>query len=712
MAMEWRRPVSVLGLASAALQPDGKIVVGGIYDSDCALVRFNTNGTLDTGFGSAGMVTTNLGGYFQTIMDVAVQSDGKIVAAANSQDNCFDLVRYNGDGSLDDGFGANGNGKVATSFASNAYSDAGAGKVAIEADDKIIVAGGAYNPDARCTDFVLAHYTNEGLLDTSFGPDGSGIVLPNALTGPVSGMAIQPDGRIVATWASGMSGSGSVLARYTPGEIGQTVTVDDVPPTLTVVGNQTVNEGRALSLTNLGVFTDPGFGNSQSMSYSIDWGDNTTATNGEATIDMDGAPGIPTQGSFDGSHTYSLPGTYTVTATVSDDYGGTDTQTFGVTVNHVDPYLSIHGAGLANDGSAYTLYLSAVEHGAETISSWQVNWGDGEPGTPDIVTYTAAEVVAANGRVQHTYTGGSNHYTITATATDELGTYTTGGVTAGSLDPLFGVGGKVTTDLSPGVDTGNAVAVQADGKIVALVSTSQPGAALARYLTDGTLDPSFGNGGIAMLSLGVGGYASALAIQPDGRIVVTALSGGNFCTFRYLADGQLDSSFGVSGKVSTSLSGASGTPASVAIQEDGKIVVVGWLYNPSTGAALGSELIRYNPDGSLDTNFGTNGAGGGIVTTGSSSQLDYLVGLAIQSDGKIVAGGTAWDANGDFALARFNSDGSLDSGFGNGGIVTTDFAGGDDALYALAIQPDGQIVAAGYARIGFDGTYDFASGPL
>ena len=279
----------------------------------------------------------------------------------------------------------------------------------------------------------------------------------------------------------------------------------------------------------------------------------------------------------------------------------------------------------------------------------------------------------------------------------------------GDLDLSFGTGGKVITDFGPGSNSATAIAIQADGKIVAVGGSSSGDFALARYNTDGSLDASFGTGGKVTTDIGLFDVAFAVAIQADGKIVAAGGTApeGFCCQFalaRYNADGSLDVSFGVGGKVTTVFSGDSRAFA-VAIQADGKIVAAGGTDDPFI---TDFALARYNADGSLDTSFGV----GGKVTTDFGG-FDRASGLAVQGDDKIVAVG-AGGPNNDFVLARYNTDGSLDTSFGTGGKVTTDF-GGFDGANGLAIQGDDKIVAAGrggfftvfaLARYNIDGSLD------
>ena len=276
----------------------------------------------------------------------------------------------------------------------------------------------------------------------------------------------------------------------------------------------------------------------------------------------------------------------------------------------------------------------------------------------------------------------------------------------GSLDTSFGNDGSVTTSLGASNDVGQSVAVQADGKII-VAGYSENGSdydfALVRYNTDGSLDTSFGSGGIVTTQVAGDDVGLSVVIQPDGKLVVSGYGGfhpdQNFALVRYNADGSLDASFGSGGKVTTSVLPSDDVGYSVIVQPDGKLVVAGRTYNGSNNDFA---LVRYNADGSLDAGFGDSG----IVTTlvGSSHEEGYSV--AIQPDGKLVVSGySRIGSNEDFALVRYNTDGSLDTSFGSGGVVTTAVGASRDGGLNVAIQPDGKLVVAGYS---LGSTYDFA----
>ena len=274
----------------------------------------------------------------------------------------------------------------------------------------------------------------------------------------------------------------------------------------------------------------------------------------------------------------------------------------------------------------------------------------------------------------------------------------------GTLDTSFGVDGKVRTHFSANSsDNASGVAIQADGKIVVVgVAGSGPDKhpvfALARYNSDGTLDASFGVNGKVMTDFTPrGDGAAGVAIQADGKIVVVggAAGWGKFALARYNSDGTLDASFGVDGKVMTDFTSGNDSATGVAIQADGKIVAAGVAGDYSGHSRFA--LARYNSDGTLDASFGVDGK----VMTDFTSGNDYASGVAIQADGKIVAAGVAADQarNSKFALARYNSDGTLDASFGVDGKVMTDFTPRGDGASGVAIQADGRIVLAGTANV-------------
>jgi uncharacterized delta-60 repeat protein len=301
------------------------------------------------------------------------------------------------------------------------------------------------------------------------------------------------------------------------------------------------------------------------------------------------------------------------------------------------------------------------------------------------------------------------------------------GAIAGGLDPTFGAAGKVTTDFSGNVDEARSLAIQADGKIVVAGETFGSGVsadfAIARYETNGSLDSTFGIGGKVTTDFGFFDLAVGVVIQPDGSIVVAGkavdpvLLLNNFAIARYNSDGSLDASFGVGGKVLTDF-GKNDEAEGIALQADGKIVVAGTTADVLMPTDIA--VARYNADGSLDATFGT---GGRVISDFGGFEQPNAV--AIQSDGRLVLTGFAADnANmvfNDFVVIRYNSNGTLDLTFGVNGKAQTDFSGGTDQAHAGVLQPDGRFIAAGVtsgvggagfglARYNTDGTLDSAFG--
>lgn len=266
----------------------------------------------------------------------------------------------------------------------------------------------------------------------------------------------------------------------------------------------------------------------------------------------------------------------------------------------------------------------------------------------------------------------------------------------GSLDGGWGLGGIVTTPIGPGSEAGQSVIQQPDGKILVAGYASNGtnnDFALVRYHVNGNLDTGFGTGGITITPVGGIDQGQSVALQQDGKIIVAGFanngSNNDFAVTRYDSTGVLDPTFDIDGIVLTDFAFAADVGRAVAVQTDGKIVVAGWTTN---GANLDFAVARYNTNGSLDPTFD----GDGRVVTVFTAADDQGYSIVIQPDGKIVVSGVS---NGgldlDFAIARYNTNGSLDNTFDGDGRVTTDFFGANDLGYSLAVQTDGKIVVAG-----------------
>jgi uncharacterized delta-60 repeat protein len=304
----------------------------------------------------------------------------------------------------------------------------------------------------------------------------------------------------------------------------------------------------------------------------------------------------------------------------------------------------------------------------------------------------------------------------------------------GSTDLPFGDetpdAGHITIDIDSAWDWGRTLALRSDGRIL-LGGHVDPGdwnlnIALLGLNADGTLDPTFNPGGtygmspneesIVVTSVNSGSdYGNSIALQADGKILLAGAThnGTDWDWFivRYEADGDLDTTFGTGGIVTTDLRGYDDWGNSIALQSDGKIV---FGSKSSNGTDNDFAVVRYNTDGSLDTTFGT----GGKVFTPIGSGNDEGEAVTLQSDGKIVLAGYTWNGTDhDFAVVRYNTDGSLDTSFGSGGKVVTPVGTADDYVHGVTIQPDGKILVVGenyngtnldvaVVRYNIDGTLD------
>lgn len=283
----------------------------------------------------------------------------------------------------------------------------------------------------------------------------------------------------------------------------------------------------------------------------------------------------------------------------------------------------------------------------------------------------------------------------------------------GTLDTSFGTSGVTTTSIEPSANSwGISAALQSDGKIVVVghyykSADSTLRMYVARYTANGVLDSTFNADGVATptIASSTDDRAVGVAIQSDGKIVVAVDSMGGsshrFVVVRLTTVGDLDPSFGAAGVVTQALSAQHNAPTSIALQADGKILVTGYK-NDVTDSYPSYATLRLNTDGSLDNGFGSSG----VVVTTICSTGDRAQSVAIQSDGKIVVGGSSYDRSANsFSLVRYTAEGALDPSFNSTGKATTIIATNDSGR-ALAIQSDGKILLAGYSASG--STYRFA----
>jgi len=297
--------------------------------------------------------------------------------------------------------------------------------------------------------------------------------------------------------------------------------------------------------------------------------------------------------------------------------------------------------------------------------------------------------------------------------------------TDGNLDTTFGTGGKLTTYFfaSPNdkQEQAEAVAIQADGKIVAAGWTINPQGqavfALARYNVDGTLDKSFDTDGLVTTKLRAktednADYIRDVVIQPDGKIVVTGMSldsvkgSSDFATVRYLSSGTLDTTFGSNGIVITPIGESDDGASGLVLQPDGKLIAAGASCNSLdcdiTNGNYDFAFVRYNADGSLDKTF--NDDGKAAFSTAILLFSDGASRVTLQADGRIVAAGGRMKGDdnyrqrGDFALVRLTANGQLDTSFGQMGWVKTPIGLDVSGAADIAYRQDGKLVVVGAAE--------------
>jgi uncharacterized delta-60 repeat protein len=276
----------------------------------------------------------------------------------------------------------------------------------------------------------------------------------------------------------------------------------------------------------------------------------------------------------------------------------------------------------------------------------------------------------------------------------------------GSIDPSFGNAGIAFTDFGS-EDNANAIALQSDGKSV-VVGKAGNGSyviAVARYNVDGSLDTTFSGDGKYLDTLGNDATCNAVCIQPDGKILLGGFAdviGYKYFTMRLNADGTRDNTYDFDGVALVEVVPGYNFGYAMALQGDGKIVQTGAAQN----SVINCGTVRYNSDGSIDSTFGVNG----IILTNFSPGIKYGECIALQADGKILVGGTSGDYNNNTSVSieRFNTDGSIDSTFDSDGVLIDSVStiGLDDNVKAIAVQADGKIVLSGQTNT--SAGWDFA----
>ena len=293
----------------------------------------------------------------------------------------------------------------------------------------------------------------------------------------------------------------------------------------------------------------------------------------------------------------------------------------------------------------------------------------------------------------------------------------------GDLDASLNEDGIGLTDFDGRTDIAEAIALDEFNRIIVAGSVDRGDGfafGVARYLSDGTLDVSFGDQGLVTQMIGITGFCKSIAIQKDNKIVLGGYAlnpvtqTNEFVVMRFNTNGTPDSTFSDDGIVMTNMGVGAGVANAILIQPDDKILLAGQVLN---GATLRWEIAiaRYNPDGLPDETWDEDG----VVFTGSQDADFTIKAVALQEDRKIIVGGFFGTApsNNLFAVVRYHPGGRLDETFGDEGIILDSYGAQDNQVNEIVIQPDGQILIAGtslqgnrdlfaIARLDTDGSFD------
>ncbi|MCL4297442.1 MAG: hypothetical protein KJ077_17015 [Anaerolineae bacterium] len=627
------------------VQPDGKIIIVGLtgpeLSTDFVVVRYNSNGTLDSSFDTDGVVITDVGGYYDRARAVLLQPDGKIVVAGTDGFQ-FIVTRYTSNGSLDASFGADG--IVVTTISSL---ESGISDIVLQPDGKIVAAGYSQSEFSFYYEFALARYNANGSLDISFDSDG----IVTTATGPnestAYGLRLQTDGKIVV--------AGSALIRYNSnGSLDTSFGTNGIAPT-------SFGSAGALTVQSDGKFVAAGQGN-----FTFALGRYQPSGSLDLTFDADGQ--------------------------VFTNLGHGEDRASAMALQSDGKIVVV--------GSRWRTYFTnmvavARHHSNGSLDPTFGNGGIvGTPVSPDDSAYDVA--VQDDGKIVVVGRASSENLFGTKVIVIRYNI-------DGTLDPTFDTDGIVSNEGLGESAAATAVGIQPDGKIVVAGYSGVYGEedfTLVRYNPNGTLDPSFAGDGITTTPIGLDTLDQVhdLVIQSNGKIVVVGWSGyygqENFTLARYNSNGSLDTSFGGDGIVTTPI-GSNAYAEAVALQGNDKIVVVGGAHYDGSDYP-DFVIVRYNSNGSLDTTF----SGDGLEITDISGIGDVAYAVAVQSNNKIVVAGNSNSSDFDwipvdFTVVRYNNDGSLDTSFDTDGIVITAFDSDYGEALAVALQPDGKIVVAG-----------------
>ncbi|MFK7821906.1 MAG: Calx-beta domain-containing protein [Planctomycetaceae bacterium] len=701
-------PQNLAGTAQGvAIQTDGKIVISGSlgessFSQRFMVARFNTDGTLDTTFGTGGFNNSAFAEIGRA-RDVAILSDGRIVAGGDTGgDEEFAIARYNADGTLDTSFGTNGG--TQTDVAGEFEDDEGHA-IAVQPDGRILLGGGADTDNGSFFGggfkFALLRYNTDGSLDTTFG--NAGVVETEFDANPdnfkddiIRDLVIQPDGKIVGVGLTESLPDDAIgLARYnTDGTLDSTFGTDGLvaedlgsDEDVKAFGLGLLDGGTLVVAGQLGAENFlAGFESDGSLdsSFGTNSGYTPVAHNQIVgnfppvfvSINLD--DGIFAAGrdfslarfENDGTLDFSTPGQGELPLVLSR-----------TSIQAPDGKILIGGAASTSLFRFFVTRLNAD-------GSPDNDFGDGSVVTLSENRQAAVESLALrpDGRIVVLADGGTDFLVYQLNAD-------------GSFDTAFGTDGLTTVDFG-GTDGPKTVAIQRDGKIV-VAGEDGSDFALARLNADGSLDTTFGNDGLVTRDFG-GRFDEVKSVfaLPDGRILAAGqgVLGVDAAVAQFNADGTLDATFGTGG-VATADIGGSNFVRTARRLANGKILVV------ATSNGLGRDfgLAQFNADGSLDTTFGTSGTVRLDFGGTAPDNDDDPATVEVLSDGRIVVLGVSEAAvSGDIFMTVLTATGELDTSFGSNGSQSLDIPGVSGFFGTSSFSADGDIVVSGSTQIGGD----------
>jgi uncharacterized delta-60 repeat protein len=669
-----------------ALDSTGNLVLlgqTGNAPTNFGLQRITPAGALDTTFANAGRQVadfTEFVGSVDMADAVLVQPDGKILVAGSTSllgNEGASLARYNTDGTLDRTFG-NG-GRIATSLLANIVD------LVRRPDGRIVAVGST--PGG--TDFGVIQLLADGTLDVNgFGNRGfASIDFAGALDTPQAAV-LQADGKLVIAGSAGGADFG--IVRLT--------TSGNLDPTFDADGKATVDFGSATESAN---------------DVAID-------ANGRIVLAGTAAVGVGGTNDFalarlDASGV--LDATFSSDGKVTTDFNQNRDDDARSLVLQAGGFIVVGGTAiqqklpanidadfaLARYNNSGDLQLGFGVGGKKTIDFTRDTLAPSEDTLGEIALDANGQIVVAGTSAEPGPTGRVDVAAVRLNGVTAAVDTSTDLNTGGKLYPAF---------FGIGPDNGLALALQADGKWVIAGSTlTNASYGVLRLTTTGQADATFGSAGRVVTDftefVGSEDSAEAVVVQPDGKLIVGGLAsfgGVDHAAFaRYNADGTLDTSFGIGGRITTTLINGA---FDLALLASGKVLAVGPTSMFPGGVNFG--VLQLNSDGSLDTaNFGSRG----LAFADFAGLIDLPQAIVVNAaTGKITVAGSAESAGGvtDFGIARFTSSGNLDPTLDVDGKATVDFGSANETAYDVALDTSGRIVLAGSARTGVGATLDFA----